>query len=302
MPPGTGARVPGTYASINEVNPNDSTVLSSPTGHNLPNHYEVSLSDVLAPLDLTTLKLPYRVSKSGSDGGQTTGLLVELREGSAVVYSHSFASLPGSSGSGWLSVTDVVSPQAASQITSYADLRLRFTPSSTGGGQGRKAQVSWAEVDLGCPGDPSTASSFGYDRLSRLTSSAGASGSSSYGYDPAGNRTSRTVSGTTTTYTYDRANRLTTANVAGSRETCAYHGNGLRFSRQVGTGTPIRYASDSSRGLPVTIGDGTRKYVYGLGLAYDVAGSAVEVYYSDRLGSVRAIVSSPSSVLMSAAS
>jgi RHS repeat-associated protein len=49
--------------------------------------------------------------------------------------------------------------------------------------------------------------------------------------------------------------------------------------------------SDVNRGLPITIDDGTHKYVYGLGLglAYAVSGSTVEVYHTDRLGSVRAI-------------
>ncbi|MBI2940492.1 MAG: RHS repeat-associated core domain-containing protein, partial [Chloroflexi bacterium] len=47
---------------------------------------------------------------------------------------------------------------------------------------------------------------------------------------------------------------------------------------------------DVSRSLPVERDDGTRKYVWGRGLAYavDTAGN-VEVYHTDGLGSVRAI-------------
>jgi RHS repeat-associated protein len=161
---------------------------------------------------------------------------------------------------------------------------------------------------------------YGFDRLYRLTSVTGLDGNRTYGYDSVGNRASK-VAGSTTSYTYDRAdritaagatsitvdangnttargtdaftydqaNRLRTATVAGTTETYAYDGDGTRFSRQVGAGTPIRYASDVNGSLPVTIDDGTRKYVYGLGLAYAVSGSTLEVYHADRLGSVRAL-------------
>jgi hypothetical protein len=89
----------GTYASINEVVPNDSTILASPTGPTSSNYYEVSLSDVSPPMDLTNIKIHYRISKSGNNSGQTTGLLVELRQSSTVVYAASYTSLPGASGS-----------------------------------------------------------------------------------------------------------------------------------------------------------------------------------------------------------
>jgi RHS repeat-associated protein len=50
-----------------------------------------------------------------------------------------------------------------------------------------------------------------------------------------------------------------------------------------------RAVYDVNRSLPVVLDDGTRKYVYGLGLAYAVNGISVEVYHTDGLGSVRAI-------------
>ena len=160
----------------------------------------------------------------------------------------------------------------------------------------------------------------GYDRLSRLTSVSGPDGNRTYVYDPVGNRSSKVLGGTTA-YTYDRAdritaagatsitvnangnltakgtdsyaynqaNRLTSATVVGASETYAYDGDGVRFSRQLGASQPIRYVSDVNRSLPVTIDDGTRKYVYGLGLAYAVNGSALEVYHTDRLGSTRVL-------------
>jgi RHS repeat-associated protein len=168
---------------------------------------------------------------------------------------------------------------------------------------------------------------YGYDRLYRLTSVVGPDGPRSYAYDPVGNRLSR-VAGATTSYTYDRAdritsagstaitvdangnttakgadtfdfdqaNRLTAATVAGSAETYVYDGDGTRFSRQVGTATPIRNVVDRSGPIAVTIDDGSRKYVYGIGLAFAVSGTSLEVYHTDRLGSVRALTDASGAV------
>jgi RHS repeat-associated protein len=162
-----------------------------------------------------------------------------------------------------------------------------------------------------------------YDRLYRLTGVQGPDGARTYGYDPAGNRTTR-VAGTTTTYGYDRADRMTSAGassvttntlgnttavgsdiyaydhanrlvsttVGGATETYAYDGTGTRFSRQVGAGSPIRYVTDQATSLPTVLDDGTRKYVYGVGLAYAVNGAAIEVFHTDRLGSIRAVTNS----------
>jgi RHS repeat-associated protein len=98
-------------------------------------------------------------------------------------------------------------------------------------------------------------------------------------------------------FAYDQANRLTSANVAGNIETYAYDGDGVRFSRTVGGGPAIRYVSDVNTSLPVTIDDGSRKYVWGLGLAYAVSGSSIDVYHADRLGSVRAISDATGAVI-----
>ena len=99
------------------------------------------------------------------------------------------------------------------------------------------------------------------------------------------------------TFTYDGANRLRTATVAGVIETYAYDGDGVRFSRQVGAGPVTRYVSDVNAGLPVTLDDGTRKYVWGLGLAYAVSGTAIEVQHADRLGSIRAVTDGTGTVI-----
>jgi YD repeat-containing protein len=52
--------------------------------------------------------------------------------------------------------------------------------------------------------------SYGYDRLYRLTAVTPPGTGTSYSYDPVGNRLSM-VRGSSTSYTYDRADRILTA-------------------------------------------------------------------------------------------
>ena len=318
----------GTFAAINEAQPNDTTFIASPSGPTAANFYEVTLSDIAPPGGLTGLTVRYRYAKSGNNSGQTTNLVIELRQGSTVIASGTHNNIPGVTGSGWQPGTITLTATQASSITDFAALRLRIRPSTSGGGQQRKAQVSWSEFQVPGPGDPATGSTYGYDRLSRITSVAGANGSRTYTYDPIGNRLTKVVGGTTN-YTYDRAdrittagptsitvnavgattargtdtfaydqiNRLKTATLAGVSETYAYDGDGVRFSRQVDSGAFNRYVTDPVAQLPVTIDDGTRKYVWGLGLAYSVSGSGIEVHHADRLGSIRAMTNATGAVV-----
>jgi RHS repeat-associated protein len=169
-----------------------------------------------------------------------------------------------------------------------------------------------------------------------LTSVTAPTGTTSYAYDPVGNRTTRTRTGTTTiTYTYDRAdriktvvqgssttytmnangnltargnddftydqaNRLKTAVVGGVTSSYGYDGDGKRASQTVG-GVTTRAVYDVGGGLPVLLDDGTRKYVWGLGLAYAVSGSTIEVYHTDGLGSVRALTNGAGALIQTQA-
>lgn len=309
----------GTYASINESPPNDGTFLASPANPTT-DYYEVTLTDVEQPSSLVGITFRYRYAKSGNNSGKTINLTVELRQGSTVISSQTHANIPGASGSGWQQGSVTLTTQQAALITNFADLRLRFRPTSSGGGQSRTAQISWAETQLPGSGDPATAVNYGYDRLYRLTSAADSAGARSYTYDPVGNRLTR-VAGSTTSYTYDRAdrmtaagalavtvdangnltarggdsfaydqaNRLQTATVSGMTETYAYDGDSIRFNRQVGAASPVRYVSDPNRNLPVTIDDGIRKYVWGVDLSYAVSGSTLEIFHADRFGSMRVL-------------
>ena len=62
-------------------------------------------------------------------------------------------------------------------------------------------------------------------------------------------------------------------------------------SRTVGTNPIERYVRDVNRGLPVVLVDGARKFVWGLGLAYetDLAGAVQAVHHTDGLGTTRAL-------------
>ncbi|MSQ27652.1 MAG: hypothetical protein EXR51_05900 [Dehalococcoidia bacterium] len=181
----------------------------------------------------------------------------------------------------------------------------RHTLASTGSGSGPATETT----------------TYSYDRLSRLTGvdAPGTPFDTSYLYDPAGNRSTMTR-GSATNYSYDRADRITaagavsytvnangnlvakgadsfafdqanrmnSATVAGATSSYAYNGDGVRHSKTVAAVTTT-LVNDVNRGLPVVLDDGTRKYVYGLGLAYAVEGSSVLTYHTDGLGSVRAV-------------
>lgn len=315
----------GTYASIDEPTASDADFLASPSGPIPSNYYEVSLSDVEEPHTLTGITVRYRYAKSGNNSGKVTNLAVELLQGSTVIASQSHSNIPGATGSGWQAGSFTLTTAQANSITDFSDLRLRFRPSSSGGGQSRSAQVSWAEVELASSGDPATLISYDYDRLHRLTDVVDATGVESYTYDPVGNRLTAgataftydradrmTAAGATSitvnangnltakggdSFGFDQANRLTSATVDGVTESYEYDGSGTRASRQVGSDPAIAYVSDVAGGLPVTIDDGSRKYVYGHGLAYAVAGSSIEVYHTDHLGSVRTLTNSVGAVV-----
>jgi RHS repeat-associated protein len=88
----------------------------------------------------------------------------------------------------------------------------------------------------------------------------------------------------------DQANRLVSATVGGTTATYSYDGDGKRATKTVGTSAPITYTYDINQSLPMLLSDGTRNYVYGLGLAFSVDTSGnLAVYHTDGLGSVRAL-------------
>ncbi|MFN8524644.1 MAG: RHS repeat-associated core domain-containing protein [Chloroflexota bacterium] len=146
-----------------------------------------------------------------------------------------------------------------------------------------------------------TVTNYTYDRADRILTAAVQGGvTTTFTVNDLGNITNRQPGANPadgTTYTYDQANRLKTVTVgSGPPSTYTYDGAGNRISKTVGTApnqTVTNYTYDVNRGLPVLLDDGTRRYVWGVGLAYAVQGSGasetIEVFHTDGLGSVRAI-------------
>lgn len=82
--------------------------------------------------------------------------------------------------------------------------------------------------------------------------------------------------------------RLKQAIVGSTTVSYAWDGDGKRASQTVGS-TTTRWVYDPNCGLPLLLEDGTRRYVWGLGLAYAQEGSNLDVYHADGIASIRAI-------------
>jgi RHS repeat-associated protein len=129
---------------------------------------------------------------------------------------------------------------------------------------------------------------YSYDRADRISSA----GATSYTVNANGNLTARGSD----SFSYDQANRLTGTTVGSVTASYAYDGAGKRATKTVGS-TATNYVYDVNRGLPVLLEDGTRRYVWGHSLAYEVESDAALVYHTDGLGSVRAITNSSAAVV-----
>jgi hypothetical protein len=115
--------------------------------------------------------------------------------------------------------------------------------------------------------------SHSYDKADRVQ----AVGGTTYNVDANGNLTNIASSPNASTLAYHRANRLTSVTVGG---------------------TTTSYTYDVNGSLPVVLSDGTLGYVYGLADTISTNVShTLQVLYTDGLGSVRAIIDSPGSLL-----
>jgi RHS repeat-associated protein len=185
---------------------------------------------------------------------------------------------------------------------------------------GNRIQLDEAIPQLGAgrPDFPLVTTEYEYDRLYQLTGVTPPGTPTTYSYDPVGNRLSR-VRGSSTSYSYDQAdriqsaggmsytlnangnttargsdsfgydqaNRLVSATISGT--TTAYSYDGKRASKTVALAT-TSFLYDVNRSLPVLLDDGSRKYVWGLGLAHAAdGGGALSTYHSDGLGTMRVV-------------
>jgi YD repeat-containing protein len=167
---------------------------------------------------------------------------------------------------------------------------------------GNRTQLDEVLPQLGVPGPSGSvvSTSYGYDRLYRLTSVTPPGTGTSHSYDPVGNRLSmvrgssmsysydradRILTAEATSYTltangnttargsdsfgYDQANRLVSATISGATSTYVYDGDGKRATKTVAAVT-TSYVYDVNRSLPVLFDDGARRHVWALELSYTV--------------------------------
>jgi RHS repeat-associated protein len=126
-----------------------------------------------------------------------------------------------------------------------------------------------------------SSTSYTYDRADRILTA----GATTYTVNANGNTTARGSD----SFGYDQANRLVSATISGATSTYVYDGDSKRASKTVAMVT-TSYVYDVNRALPVLLDDGSRKYVWGLGLVYMAeSDGAISVHHTDGLGSVRAL-------------
>jgi RHS repeat-associated protein len=120
-------------------------------------------------------------------------------------------------------------------------------------------------------------------------------GSTVYTYNAEGQRTTAVTGTATTTMGYDQEGRLTSVAKAGTAAAYQYDGEGARASKTV-NGTTTAFTWGTDRNL---ITDGITSYLYGPGEVpiEQIGPSATQWYFSDQLGSTRALTDSSGAVV-----
>jgi hypothetical protein len=153
----TEANTPGTYTAIADVIGDmtaDATYLASPAEPTSPNHFEVTLSDIVPPIPDSGIYVRYRYGKPiGSDA--LINLEVELLQGTTVIASQLHSDIPDVTT--WQDGSIELTAVNLAQITNWADLRIDFRATSTPGADADteldRALVSWAQLQI--PADSS---------------------------------------------------------------------------------------------------------------------------------------------------
>jgi RHS repeat-associated protein len=128
-----------------------------------------------------------------------------------------------------------------------------------------------------------------YDNANRLTSVNG----QAYTWDANGNLLNDGAS----QYVYDQANRVRVITQTSNVYAFKYNGSGDRL-RQLVNGTPTTYTLDLNNALVQVLNDGVNTYLYGNGRIAQYAGSNVDYFLPDALGSVRQLANSAGSVTL----
>lgn len=142
---GTWVAVPsGTLATTIDEATFDDTDYNESASNPVGDTFEVSLSDIADPIKHTGHVVSYRYGKSAS-AGKAIDVIVSLRQGAATeiaTQTHSGV------GAGFTAGSITLSAAQAANITDYTDLRIRVVANSSGGGAGRTARISWAQLQV----------------------------------------------------------------------------------------------------------------------------------------------------------
>lgn len=141
---------PGTYTAIADLVGDataDVTFLKSPSSPTAPNHFEVSLADIVPPIPDSGIFVRYRYGKPAGSTA-TINLEVELLQGTTVIASKVESNIP--SITPWLDGSFELTTANLAAITDWTDLRLNFKATSTGGSDPNldRALVSWAQLQI----------------------------------------------------------------------------------------------------------------------------------------------------------
>lgn len=102
----------------------------------------------------------------------------------------------------------------------------------------------------------------------------------------------------TAAYSYNHSNQLVGVTKGGITYSYTYDGNGNRLRQTVGS-TVTNYLLDTAGGLSQVLVDGTNAYLYGLERISQSDANSKEYYLGDTLGSVRQLVNTNGTVVMS---
>ena len=153
----TETAAPGTFTTISELVGDasaDLTYLASPAEPTAPQHFEVSLSDIVPPIPDSGIFVRYRYGKPATSDA-VINLEVELVQGTSVIASQSHPDIPTIST--WTDGSFELTTAELAAITNWADLRLNFKATSSPGSDSDpdvdRALVSWAQLQI--PADAS---------------------------------------------------------------------------------------------------------------------------------------------------
>jgi hypothetical protein len=138
----------GGFAEIDEATPSDADFAYG--ANNTAAELEVSLGDVTDPQSGAGHTFRYRIAKTDDGvvdgGGNAVTVTVRLMQGTTEIAADSAQTATGT----WTQYELTLTSGQADAITNYADLRLEFVTSASGGSPAnrRGGAVSWAELEV----------------------------------------------------------------------------------------------------------------------------------------------------------